>query len=162
MDTFFRAALFCHPAPLAPITRMDPAPIQGLPQWDLYGMHALLTRQDEGGFLLRSLSLNSSILIKGRNGLRGMFNQPFRVDDGVPTEIAFEFAGGERQEDLGHRARLPIRNGNAVRNPVDVLALSDLPHLLLPQPAPRAIGQDDLDVVLLGDCGETEFACHGI
>jgi hypothetical protein len=81
-----------------------------------------------------------------------MFNQPFSVDDCAPTEIAFEFDGGERQEDLGHRSRLPIRNGNAVRDPVDVLSLSDLTHLLLPQPAPRAIGQDDLDVVLLGDC----------
>src|SRR5439155_5504855 len=134
MDTFFRVGLFGHPAPLAPITPMDPAPIPGLPQWDLDGMPVLFTRQDEGGFWLRCPSLNSSIINKGRNGSRGMLNEPFSVDDCAPAEIAFEFGGGERHDDLGHRACLPIGNGNAVRDPVDVPSLSDLTHLLLPQP----------------------------
>jgi hypothetical protein len=91
-----------------------------------------------------------------------MFYQPFSVDDCAAAEVAFEFQGGEWQNDLGHRSRVPIRDGNAVRDPVDVLSLSNLTHLLLPQPAPRAIGHDDLDVVLLGDFCETEFTCHGI
>ena len=114
METFFRCRFFGHPASLAPVTRMDPPPIQHIVQRNLDRRHALRQLQDNRDLWLRFCSLNSSIINKGRKGDRSTLYQALHVNHGAPAKIAFKFNGGERQGHLRQRARLGIRDGNAV------------------------------------------------